>query len=144
MKNGLRFSGNPVITNQKTVHIVVHSLFLILWKNNKKPQRTKTPENLPTCFFPENRPNGYCEAVAAFTSPYPYCVSLPAVPRSVAVEFNLARTSSYIPFRPFVFETKPLAIISAATPATCGEAMDVPDPNLYQQSPLRQIGCGLR
>ena len=36
----------------------------------------------------------------------------------------------------------PAAMTSAATPATCGDAIDVPLPSLYQ-SPSKKIGCGL-
>src|SRR3989338_4065218 len=68
-------------------------------------------------------------AAAASTNTYPYRESRPAAPRSSAVAFMIPRTSSLI--LPFVLPSvTPFAMRSAATPATWGDAIDVPEPYL--------------
>ena len=61
----------------------------------------------------------YLSAAAAFTRPYPYVASHPGEPLSSAVTCKMCRTSAGVAAFPW-------AISSAATPLTCGVAMDVP------------------
>ena len=58
-------------------------------------------------------------AVSAFTSPQPKLLSRPVVPKSLAVLSSACRTS-------VGEETLPFASTRAATPATCGVAIEVP------------------
>ena len=58
-------------------------------------------------------------AAGAFSSPQPYISSLPAAPRSVAVDSRFCLTWSGVQFGCS-------AKIKATTPATWGEAIDVP------------------